>query len=198
MSGRHRIYLAAAVTLFGMGGLGLLLMIVFHEQTFSNFFPGEKQPVLLQLLYGALYGIMAVLLLLRLLRLRFLKHTGQFFRKLLLRYRVGWLEIIMISVSAGVGEELLFRGGIQPWLGIWPTALIFVALHGYLNPRDHAVFIYGVVMIPIAAGLGWLYKESGIWAAALAHTIIDVVLMARILTRNQDPYATGKQADPVG
>ena len=66
------------------------------------------------------------------------------------------------------------------------------------EPRDHAVFIYGVVMIPIAAGLGWLYKDCGIWAAALAHTVIDVVLMARILTRNQDPYATGKQADPVG
>ena len=108
VSGRHRIYLAAAVTLFGMGGLGLLLMIVFHEQTFSNFFPARNNLFFATAVWGIVWyngGPLAVAV-----TQIALKNTGQFFRKLLLRYRVGWLEIIMISVSAWCWRRATFFG----------------------------------------------------------------------------------------
>ncbi|MBK7566807.1 MAG: CPBP family intramembrane metalloprotease [Bacteroidetes bacterium] len=43
--------------------------------------------------------------------------------------------MLFLSFCAGVGEELLFRGAIQPWLGIWLTALLFI-FYTDLNPKD--------------------------------------------------------------
>jgi len=32
------------------------------------------------------------------------------------------LNPVWISIAAGIGEELLLRAGLQPLLGLWPTA----------------------------------------------------------------------------
>lgn len=85
------------------------------------------------------------------------------------------LNLVFISLFAGIGEELLFRGVLQrlfirafknPWMGIVLTAAIFSAFHfqffGFF-PR----LILGIV-------LGVIYWYSGsLWAAMLAHFIYD-------------------------
>jgi len=38
-------------------------------------------------------------------------------------------EILVLAVASAIGEELLFRGALQPWIGLWPQAVIFAALH---------------------------------------------------------------------
>ncbi|RMH44836.1 MAG: CPBP family intramembrane metalloprotease [Deltaproteobacteria bacterium] len=38
-------------------------------------------------------------------------------------------EIVILAAASAVGEELLFRGALQPWIGVWPQALIFALLH---------------------------------------------------------------------
>ncbi len=45
----------------------------------------------------------------------------------LLKY--GLWGAVTIAVSAAIGEELLFRGAAQPRLGLWTTALLFMAVH---------------------------------------------------------------------
>jgi membrane protease YdiL (CAAX protease family) len=84
--------------------------------------------------------------------------------------------IVLLSFCAGFGEELLFRGALQPLLGIWITAIIFVAIHGYLNPRDWRLSVYGTVMTLIIVVLGYMTEVWGIFTACAAHMAIDIVL----------------------
>lgn len=85
------------------------------------------------------------------------------------------LNLIFISLFAGIGEELFFRGILQrliirafknPWMGIVVTAAIFSAFHfqffGFF-PR----FLLGIV-------LGAIYWYSGsLWTSILAHFFYD-------------------------
>lgn len=38
-------------------------------------------------------------------------------------------EILILAVSSAVGEEVFFRGALQPWLGMAPQAILFGLLH---------------------------------------------------------------------
>lgn len=88
---------------------------------------------------------------------------------------------VLVSVCAGVGEELLFRGALQAWLGVPLTAIGFVALHGYLDLRDRRVSSYGIYMTLAMIGLGLLARHLGLLAPMIAHTVIDVILIARLV-----------------
>jgi uncharacterized protein len=91
-------------------------------------------------------------------------------------------NLLVIAVLPGVGEELVFRGIVQPqfgklsknpWYSIVITALLFSAVHlqfeGFL-PR----FLLGMV-------LGWLYfATKNLWVPILAHVFnngIQVLMM---------------------
>src|SRR5436190_10488314 len=93
-----------------------------------------------------------------------------------------FLNLVLVAVFAGVGEELFFRGVLQrlfiklfknAWLGILVTAFIFSAIHlqfyGFI-PR----FILGVL-------LGLLYWYSGsLWPAIIAHFAYDAFAVVMI------------------
>ena len=90
-----------------------------------------------------------------------------------------FLNLVFISLFAGIGEELFFRGVLQrlfikitrsPWAGIIITAIIFSAIHlqffGFF-PR----FFLGIL-------LGALYWFSGsLWTAMLAHFAYDALII---------------------
>ena len=38
-------------------------------------------------------------------------------------------DIMILALASSVGEELLFRGALLPWLGVWAQALVFALLH---------------------------------------------------------------------
>ena len=38
-------------------------------------------------------------------------------------------EIVILALASAIGEELLFRGALMPWMGIWLQAAVFAALH---------------------------------------------------------------------
>lgn len=177
MFSKKFIYIAGFITLFGLGGLGVALMYFFHDLTLYDIFLNGRHSILLQLILGSAYALLSMIILLSLLKRKLLDSTRYFFSDLLKKFRLNYAEIIFLSFCAGVGEELLFRGAIQPWLGIWLTAFIFILLHGYLNPRDKPLFIYGMVLFIISAGFGYLMNYSGLFAAAIAHFWIDVGLM---------------------
>ncbi len=89
-----------------------------------------------------------------------------------------WYHILFYSFCAGVGEEILFRGAVQHDIFLWPTALLFVLIHGYLNPKDKSLFIFGVFLVFISGGFGYLFKYLGIYAAISAHFLYDVIMFA--------------------
>lgn len=38
-------------------------------------------------------------------------------------------EIVILALASSIGEELLFRGALMPWLGLWLQAAVFALLH---------------------------------------------------------------------
>ncbi|OGQ90642.1 MAG: hypothetical protein A2289_06115 [Deltaproteobacteria bacterium RIFOXYA12_FULL_58_15] len=102
-------------------------------------------------------------------------------------------QALAVAAASAVAEELLFRGILQPPLGLWLTAAIFGVLHIGPNIR----FLPWTVMA-CGAGLafGWLFHwTSSLAAPILAHATVNY-LNLRYLTQTTD----GDELciDPVG
>ena len=93
--------------------------------------------------------------------------------------------IFFVSFCAGFGEEVLFRGVLQPKLGIWLTAVIFVGIHGYLNPNNWRISIYGIYLTIVIALTGYLSRHFGLTTAIITHMIIDVILFYKLAKNNK-------------
>ncbi len=80
-------------------------------------------------------------------------------------------EWFLLAASAGLGEELLFRGALQPVFGILPTSLIFAVSHVQygLSPATLAVFLLSLI-------LGIIRKRSNTTVAILVHTGYNFIL----------------------
>ena len=89
-------------------------------------------------------------------------------------------EILFLSFCAGVGEEIVFRGMIQPWLGILTTSFMFIALHGYMSYSSWPKVIFGLILFAVGTILGILGEYIGLLAAIVAHIIYDVIAFQRI------------------
>lgn len=85
-------------------------------------------------------------------------------------------DCVFLSICAAVGEELLFRSGVQFYLGPFITSVIFVAVHGYLNPLNWRMSIYGLIVLPFILMIGYGFEEFGLWFAIGAHFSYDLVL----------------------
>ena len=130
-----------------------------------------------QLAMGSLAGLMIAIGAHLLIASPLLDAVNTSYARMLGRFRLSISEILLISLCAGVGEEMLFRGAIQPFLGIPITSILFVAIHGYLNPRDWRLSIYGIAMTVGIAWLGYLADSRGLLSAIIGHTIIDIYLL---------------------
>lgn len=76
---------------------------------------------------------------------------------------------VMLGLSAGIGEEITLRGGLQPRLGIVLTAAFFAALHvQYSWFGMLVIFVLGML-------LGFVRKRASTTAAILAHVAYDVI-----------------------
>lgn len=60
----------------------------------------------------------------------------------------------------------------------------FVAIHGYLNPLNWKISVYGIIMIGFIAALGYLFKTAGIIAAITAHSVFDAILLFQLVEKN--------------
>lgn len=78
---------------------------------------------------------------------------------------------IVLGLAAGIGEELLFRGAVQPVFGIIPAALLFAALHTQygISLATLEIFLLGCV-------LGLLRRRAGTTAAMVAHASYDIII----------------------
>ncbi|MGI9542982.1 MAG: CPBP family intramembrane glutamic endopeptidase [Cyclobacteriaceae bacterium] len=183
MISRKAIFRLATLTLLGFGGLGLLLIGYSSKPFLETIFSGPSTWYI-QSAAGLLYGGIAALVAWSIVSLPLLSATRSFFVNLIQPLHLSWSAIIYISFCAGVGEELFFRGALQPYLGIWWTSIVFVALHGYLNPWNWRLSLYGLFMTLAIAGLGYLTEYLGLLSAMVAHTVIDVYLLRRLTINN--------------
>ena len=97
---------------------------------------------------------------------------------------IGFREVVVISVAAGVGEELFFRGVVQPELGLVPTSIIFGVLH--MGGRGTVAF--GCWVAIMGSVLGWLALwTEGLLAPVVAHIAYDAAALAYIRWGTDDP-----------
>jgi membrane protease YdiL (CAAX protease family) len=88
----------------------------------------------------------------------------------------------VVSMSAAVGEEVAYRGALQPIFGLWPTAIFFALTH-----IQYTLTPATLVIIVVGLGLGWLRKRYNTTAAIVAHFLYNFALFflslfARIAT----------------
>lgn len=95
-----------------------------------------------------------------------------------------------LAMTSAVGEELLFRGGLQSSVGLWAASLIFGLVH--VPPRKE------MAPWPVFAGvvgllLGWIYVYTGTLAGPIAgHFTINFVNLAR-MARAGKPMNAGAE-----
>ncbi|SDG03833.1 hypothetical protein SAMN05421827_1033 [Pedobacter terrae] len=110
------------------------------------------------------------------------------------------VNLIMIAVLPAIGEELMFRGGVQrslersfgnPHLAIWLSAIIFSAIH---------VQFYGFVpRLLLGAGFGYLYYLSGsIWYAMFAHFLNNAYAVCAAFYMQKHNMPLDKADEPIG
>ena len=107
--------------------------------------------------------------------------------------------MFVMAALAGPCEELVFRGWLQPVVGIWIASLLFAVLH-FLPSRykwSHPV-TWGMVALyfPVGLAVGWLYAWRGnLLGPMVMHSLSDslgLLFLARaIAARARAPAASG-------
>jgi membrane protease YdiL (CAAX protease family) len=72
--------------------------------------------------------------------------------------------IAALALAPGICEEILFRGAIQPRLGILATALLFASVH-----TQYALSLDTLAVFVIAIGLGLIRKFTNTTTSSLCH-----------------------------
>jgi membrane protease YdiL (CAAX protease family) len=76
------------------------------------------------------------------------------------------LGVVALSLSAGVGEELVFRGLLQPRTGILLANVLFTSLHAWQYNVDGLAVVFFVGLV-----IGWARRRTG-------NTIVAIIIHA--------------------
>lgn len=88
------------------------------------------------------------------------------------------LGAILIAVSAGVGEELFFRGALQPKFGLILTSICFALLHTNYGLSFVTLGVFGMGIV-----FGILRQRYGTVAAMITHGLVNfVAVLVQIYT----------------
>jgi membrane protease YdiL (CAAX protease family) len=82
------------------------------------------------------------------------------------------LGAIILGLSAGIGEEVLFRGALQPRFGIALTTMLWVLLH---TQYELTWIMLGLALMGIL--LGWIRNRYGTVAAIITHATYNILVV---------------------
>lgn len=81
------------------------------------------------------------------------------------------LGVLTIAAAAGICEEVLFRGAIQPRLGLVLTSLLFASVHSQYGLSFDALAVF-----VLAIGLGLIRIAGGTTVAIATHVAYDALV----------------------
>lgn len=88
-------------------------------------------------------------------------------------------EIVILALASSIGEELLFRGALQPWMGLWLQALAFALLH--VGPgRKFLPWTLSALVLGLAFG-GLAEWTENLGAPIAAHFAINFLNLRHIV-----------------
>lgn len=104
-----------------------------------------------------------------------------------------FVEIALLSILAGLSEEMFFRWCLQGGLanvwgenaGVWPGILIAGAIFGLCH---YVTLSYALFATMMGIYLGWVMQLSGTYLApAIAHGLYDLVALSLIVRLARNP-----------
>jgi len=107
-----------------------------------------------------------------------------------------WREMMILAAASSIGEELLFRGTLLPWIGVWPQAVVFALLHvgpgRRFLPWTISAFVLGV-------GLGYVADATdNLGAPIVAHFTINLLNLRYIVRVDLEPAVDREALVPPG
>ncbi len=170
--------------------MGLITLLVFPLPTFIwfHYFENTEPLELFQLekftvfnvVIGFQLGIVYAFLALLFMKAPVFDKLPNRIDRLIKGMNLRFIDCVFLSLCAGIGEEFLFRSGVQFYLGVPLTSIIFVAIHGYLNPINWRMSLYGLIVLPFILLIGYGLNEFGIWFCIAAHFAYDLILFLAI------------------
>lgn len=70
----------------------------------------------------------------------------------------------VLAGTAAVGEEIAFRGALQPVIGFWPTAIVFALTH-----TQYTLTPAWLLILVVAIAFGWIRQRYNTTVAILTH-----------------------------
>ena len=168
------------ITLLGFPLLGYLITYGFDHTKVWEFLSLESFtliPIGYGLMFGYVYGFLSILLT----QAPYFNELNGRMERFLGSLKLTFIQGLFLSLCAGFGEELFFRGALQPYLGVWITSILFVAIHGYLNPMNWRKSLYGLIVLPFIVLLSLGFEFFGLGFAISVHTSYDAVLFTYLI-----------------
>jgi membrane protease YdiL (CAAX protease family) len=186
---RMGAYVSSALTLLALGG-GVWVVGSRHGGAAALGLTPLPWPELAAWTMGLVAAGLGVVVAFRVAGARLGLGESRLLRDLLPRTRRERVAFAGLSLAAGVGEELAYRGYVIPVLaGLVGTPLaaaassvVFGVLHVYQGPL-------GMARTAVLGGvLAWGFVASGsLWAPIAAHAILDLLLGMALAERMMVP-----------
>jgi uncharacterized protein len=82
------------------------------------------------------------------------------------------LSAVVVGLAAGIGEEILFRGALQPRFGIAATAILFGVVH-----LNYGISFSLLSVVLAAVVLGLLRKYANTTTSIVTHATMDAIAL---------------------
>lgn len=107
---------------------------------------------------------------------RWMRRLGRLVRRFFAPITPG--RAVVVGIASAVGEEVFFRGALQPWFGLPVTSVLFGALH--VLPPIRRNWPWSVFAVVLGLGLGWAFERTeSLLGPILAHALINAVNLHR-------------------
>lgn len=95
--------------------------------------------------------------------------------QLFAQYSGSLLTGLLLALSAGIGEEIFFRGALQPVFGIAFTSFYFVMLH-----LQYTLTPASFIILVVAVAMAYLREKFNTTTAIIAHFVYNFIPFALI------------------
>lgn len=177
---KSKIYLLGLITLFLFPVPSFLFLHWQKQLSIADFLELETFSFYI-VSFGIAIGLLYALFAMMVMKTSIFQRIPLKIDELVRSLHLNLLDALFLSLCAGLGEELLFRTGVQSIFGIWPTAIFFVAIHGYFSLKEPLNNLYGLLVLPFILLLGYGFESYGLWFVASAHFSYDLLLFVALI-----------------
>ena len=115
--GNRKIITLGLFTIIVFPLAAFIINYIFSSESFWDIFI-SKQGILYETLLGLSIGILAGILAWVIIKLQILQPVREKYQGVIGSLKMNIGTIILVSICAGVGEEILFRGVLQSYFGV--------------------------------------------------------------------------------